>query len=267
MKKIFVCALMVLAFSLTGCTRDDQPNNDVNQNIQQDQTQANNNNDVQTETSNNNVQQTISEIPLVDWVEAITINGVKWTEFTTDNVTESFGNLIENKNTQSTDTITFTDVDGWEYTGTIVYEENREDEIVLRFVPDNEIDDVRILFEFEKNNAGVYELDGIRIARGETSSMEDILVGWGIDKLDTRAFEMATNVGSNEREEYSFTTSTDYGMAEISVENDVNDEGYKEIQVEIDFVDESVPYSIDLLEVYEGNDAENAKYFEIHVEK
>lgn len=265
MKKLLLCALLVLTLSLTGCAEKKQSNTNTNQNNQQNQTT--NDNNTQSQTTNESNQEASVDIMIKDWLEAVKINGVKVTEFTEAHVTDIFGNLENIENTQNEHTVTFTDVNGKEYTGKILHEETREDEIILRYVADNEAEDFAVRFELEKNNGGTHILDGVRISRSGAASMKDILVAWGIDKLDTKAFEMATNMNNNEDAEYHFTCTTDYGRARVSVENKINDEGHREIEVEIDFDDEKIPYSIDLLEVYEGNNAENVKYFEIHIDR
>lgn len=267
MRKIFVYAFLMLTLSLglTGCAEKKQSNSNTNTNQNNTQNQTINENNIQSETDNN--QETTVDISIKDWMESVTINGVKWTEFSEANVTEVFGDLNANKDAQNTYSVSFTDVNGQEYTGTILHEETREDEIVLRYMPDNETDDFAVRFELERNNAGAHILDGIRISRNNVASMEDILVAWGVDKIDAKAFEMATNLQNTGEKEYSFRCTTDYGAARVSVENDLNDEGYREIDVEVDFEDINVPYTIDLMEVYQGDDMENAKYFEIYIDR
>lgn len=275
MKKIFMCALLILTFSLTGCAEKEQSNNNTNENNQQNEVannqgnnvQENTNNSTQQNATNDNVQTADVDISIKDWVESVTIDGIKWTEFSETDVTEVFGNLAENQNTENTHTIAFTDVNGQEYTGTILHEETREDEIVLRYTTDDDTEDFSVRFELEKNIEGNHMLDGVRISGNSITSMEDILVAWGVDKLDEKAFDMVSNPHTSEEAEYSFTCATDYGNARITVENDINDEGYKEVEVEVDFTEKSVPYSIDLLEVYEGNERNKVKYFEIYIEK
>lgn len=275
MKKIFMCALLILTFSLTGCAEKEQSNNNTNENNQQNEVannqgnnvQENTNNSTQQNATNDNVHTANVDISIKDWVESVTIDGIKWTEFSETDVTEVFGNLAENQNTENTHTIAFTDVNGQEYTGTILHEETREDEIILRYTADNEAEDFAVRFELEKNNADNYILDGVRISGNGVASLENIMTSWGIDTLDKKAFEMVSNPHNSEDAEYSFSCTTDFGIAKIKVENDINDEGYKEVEVEVDFTEKSVPYSIDLLEVYEGNDSNKVKYFEIYIEK
>ena len=270
MKKLLICTLFVLVFSLTGCAEKGQANN-TDQNNGQNQTTNNQENNMQSNTTNEGNQTAAVDISIKDWVEAVTIDGVKWTEFSEADVTEIFGNIEAGKNengeAENTRTISFTDVNGKAYTGTIRHEETREDEIVLRYMTDNEAEDFTVHFELDKNNENAHKLDGIRIFRTEKAAMKDILVAWGIDKLDSKAFEMATNMENSEDAEYHFTCTTDYGRAKVSVNNELNDEGYREIEVEIEFEDVNVPYTIDLMEVYEGNNGENVKYFEIYLDR
>ena len=267
MKKLLVCTLLMLSFALTGCAEKKQSDTNTNQN---NQTTNDNNVQSNTNTTNENNQEATVDIKIKDWLEAVTIDGVKWTEFSENHVANTFGALDTNQNSQNvenTHSISFTDVHGQEYTGKILYEETREDEVILRYMADNESDDFAVRFELEKNNAGNHILDSVRISRNNVSAMKDILLAWGIDKLDTKAYEMATNVQNNEDTEYHFTCTTDYGVARISVDNDINDEGYREIEVEVDFEDNNVPYTIELLEVYESNNVEKAKYFEIYIDR
>mgnify|MGYP003402518859 FL=1 len=262
MKKLLLGALLVLTLSLTGCAEKKQSDTNTNQNNQQNQTT--NDTNVQSGTTNDNNQEASVDIKIKDWLEAVTINGVKVTEFTETHVTDTFGDFENVKNENS---ITFTDINGKEYTGKVLHEETREDEIILRYEADNETEDFAVRFELEKNNAGENVLDGVRISQNGTSSMKDILLAWGIDKLDAKAYEMATNVNNKEDAKYQFACTTDYGRARVLVDNELNDEGYREIEVEVDFDDVNVPYTIELLEVYEGNNSENVKYFEIHIDR
>lgn len=275
MKKIFMCALLVLTISLTGCAKKEQSNNNTNENNgqngesnnQENNMQANMGNNAQQDITNDNMLGESVDISIKSWVESITIDGVKWTEFSESDVTKIFGEPDEIKDTPNSHTISFTDVNGKEYTGTISHEETKEDEIVLRYTTAEESEDFSVRFELEKNMEDNHVLDGVRISGNSITSMEDILVSWGVDKLDEKAFDMVSNPHTSEEAEYSFICTTDYGNAKITVENDINDEGYKEIKVEVDFSEKSVPYSIEMLEVYEGNDKNNVKYFEIYVEK
>lgn len=266
MKKLLVCTLLILSLSLTGCAEKKQSNTNTNQNNSTNQTTNDNNSQTENLNGNNN-QEAAVDISIKEWVEAVTIDGVKWTEFTETHVTDIFGDLEINQEVQNTRTVSFTDVNGQEYTGTIRYEGTNEDEVVLRYMPDKEEEEFAVRFELEKNNAGVHVLDGVRISRNGTASMKDILTAWGIDKIDAKAFEMATNLQDTNEKEYSFRCTTDYGAARVSVENDLNDEGYREIEVKVDFEDVNVPYNIDLMEVYQGDNMENVKYFEIHIDR
>lgn len=267
MKKLFIYALLMLAlcFCLTGCAEKKQ--SDANTNQDNTQNQVTNDNNTQPQSNNNDVQEMTVDISIKDWMEAVTIDGVKWTEFSEADVTNIFGNLNSGDETQNAGTISFTDVNGQTYAGTIRHEETKEDEIILRFVPENDSEDFAVRFELEKNGAQAYLLDGIRISTDKTASMKDILMAWGVDKVDAKAFEMATNLQNANEKEYSFRCTTDYGAARISVENDLNDEGYREIDVDIDFEDTNVPYNVELMEVYEGENSEKVKYFEIYLDK
>lgn len=213
-----------------------------------------------------------------DLIESVEINGTKWTEYTTKDVAKDFGipgGSIKN------DTVFYKDKDGQEHRAYVQWEDFTDTGRVLQmyFGP---ADEYESLIDFHKMEDGQYIISSLsaekRLYEGSSkeplakdvheaymkcqggiapyldennlTSIKDMLVFWGIDKLDTKAFEIATDFENTELQEYEFVCESDYGETTIEVSNEYQTDGIRRIEVDIVMRGEDTYY----IGIYENYD-------------
>ncbi|MBQ8518712.1 MAG: hypothetical protein IJ455_03775 [Agathobacter sp.] len=226
---------------------------------------------------------------LKDFIENIEVKGTKWTEYTTKDAAKDFGipsGSIKN------DTVFYTDKSGKEHSAYVQWDDFTDSGRILQmyYGPGDEYE---ALFDLHKMEDGKYIISSLsaekRLYQGSSkeplaedvheaymkcqgglapyldennlSSIKDILVFWGIDKLDTKAFEIAIDMESTELQEYEFVCESDYGEATIEVSNEYQTDGIRRIEVDIVMRGEEDTYYIGIYENYDPTIKEDGSSF------
>lgn len=263
MKKLFAVAL-ILVMCLTACGSDNNAGNGKG-------------------------------LVLKEFIESAKVNGTKWTEYKTKDVVKDFGipsGSIKN------DDVFYKDKDGkehraytqwddftdsgrilqmyfgpaYEYEAMTSFYKNEEDEFLI-----SDLSAERRLFEGsdrkplaeDVHEAYIEWQGGLApyLVEKEVTSIKDILVLWGIDKLDEKAYEIAIDLESTESQEYEFVCTSDYGETTIEVSNDYSEE-VRRIEVSMVMRSEEDTYYINIYENYEPViTEEGASFFYVQLGK
>ena len=225
---------------------------------------------------------------LKEFVESAEVNGTKWTEYKTKDVVKDFG--IPSGNIKN-DVVFYKDKDGKEHRAYTQWDDFTDSGRILQmyFGP---ADEYQAMTSFYMNENGEFLISDLsaerRLYEGsdrnplaedvheayiewqgglapyleekDVTSIKDILVLWGIDKLDAKAYEIAIDLESTELQEYEFVCTSDYGEATIEVSNDYQEE-VRRIEVDIVMRGEEDTYYIGIYENYEPAITEDGASF------
>lgn len=232
---------------------------------------------------------------LKDFVECPEVNGTKWTEYKAKDVAKDFGipsGQIKN------DVEFYTDKDGVKHRAYTQWEDYSDTGRVLQMYY-GPADEYQAMTSFFKDTTGEFLVSDMsaerRIYAGSTkeplaedvhkeyikwqggvapylvenkiATIKDLLLLWGMDKLDAKAYEMAIDLESTEAQKYEFVCDSDYGEATIKVTNDYSEE-VRRIEVGIVMRSETDTYYINIYENYEPAVKEDgASFFYVQLGK
>lgn len=232
---------------------------------------------------------------LKDFIENVEYNGTKWTEYSSKDVVKDAG--IPNDSIKTSE-VFYTDKDGKDHQAYTQWDDFTDSGRILQMYYGPALE-YQAMTSFYKNADDEYFISDLsaekQIYAGNTkepladdvheayidwqggvapyleennvATIQDILVLWGIDKLDATAFEMAIDLESTENQEYEFVCESDYGEATIEVTNDYNEE-VRRIEVRIVMRGEEDTYYINVYENYEpAVSEESASFFYVQLGK
>lgn len=232
---------------------------------------------------------------LKDFVECPEVNGTKWTEYKAKDVAKDFGipsgqiknDVIFYKDKNGTEHRAYTQWDDFDDTGRILqmyYGPADEYQAMTSFFLDttgeflvSDLSAERRIFEGntkepledDVHNKYIQWQGGLApyLVDNNITTIKDLLLLWGMDKLDTKAYEMAIDLESTEAQEYEFVCNSDYGEATIKVTNDYSEE-VRRIEVGIVMRSETDTYYINIYENYEPAVKEDgASFFYVQLGK
>lgn len=235
------------------------------------------------------------KLVLKDFIETPEVNGTKWTDYKSEDVAKDFGipsgaikeDVVFYKDKEGSEHRAYTQWDDFGDTGRILqmyYGPADEYEAMSSFYKDttgefkvSDISAERRFFEGsdkeplaeDVHKAYIKWQGGLApyLVEHNITTIKDLLLLWGIDKLDAKAYEMAIDLESTETQEYEFVCESDYGEATIEVSNDYSEE-VRRIEVNIVMRSETDTYYIAVYENYESAVKEDgASFFYVQLGK
>lgn len=253
MKKLVVSLLLVLAMCLVGCGSDGAESNAGNGDT----------------------------LILKDFMESITIKGTSWNEYKPESVAKDFG--IQTGEIKTWETF-YTDKEGKEYNGYVQWDDLGEFGGDLYSQYRVQSGEYCTNVSFRYNEDGYYYPDHIWARKDLTSysedevlseeahaaivawqeglvtyldannitKIDDLLILWGIDELDSTAYETAIDRLGTGTSEYEFTCPSDYGDATVRIENTYVEDETRIVKLEITINGEAVTYHINVTDQSQG---------------
>lgn len=231
------------------------------------------------------------DIDFKKMIESVNANGVNWKEYSSKNVPSDFGlakDMIKDY------PVIYTDSNGVEHSAYCQWEEMGSSIRVLRMPPN--VKYYETMFTLGNNSEDNYVVETVSamwriysqekeeasdelktaiaeweeglvpyLSQNNVMRAKELLTVWGVDKLDEKAFAVATDVESTETQEYEFACTSDCGETTFEITNTYQEDGQRRIDINVSIVSEEGAYIIYVYENYEELGMEDPYVFGVEL--